>query len=117
MILVPDQGPAQRFAPEVPDLLRTVARNRADESAVGEEMVARLDHAELVLFGVGEHNMSGIRALANVDVARAECERTGYGLLLVAEGRACQVEVHVVLANLRLISRQKSNLEPSAITR
>src|SRR5258707_13241025 len=30
----PDQRPAQRFAPEVPDLLRTVARKRSDESAI-----------------------------------------------------------------------------------
>jgi hypothetical protein len=34
LALVPDQRPARRFAPEVPDLLRTVARNRSDESAV-----------------------------------------------------------------------------------
>jgi hypothetical protein len=36
LALVPDQRPAQRFAPEVPDLLRTVARNRSDESAVSK---------------------------------------------------------------------------------
>src|SRR5256885_12860209 len=56
LVLVPDQRPAQRLAPEVPDLLRTVARERADESAVGGEVVARLDDAELIGFGVGEHH-------------------------------------------------------------
>ncbi len=52
LVLVPDQRPAQRFAPEVTDVLGTVARKRADEPAVGQELVARLDDAELVAFGV-----------------------------------------------------------------
>src|SRR5689334_15705546 len=47
LVLVPYQRPAQRLAPEVADLLRTVARERPDESAFGQEVVARLDHAEL----------------------------------------------------------------------
>src|SRR5260221_124153 len=33
LVLIPDQRPAQRLAPEVPGLLRTVARERSDESA------------------------------------------------------------------------------------
>jgi len=41
LVSVPDQLPAQRFAPEVPDLLRTVARNRSDESAISKEVVAQ----------------------------------------------------------------------------
>ena len=53
LVLIPHQRPAQRLAPEVPGLLRTVARKRADESAVGEEVVARLDDAELVAFALG----------------------------------------------------------------
>src|SRR5450631_590168 len=71
LVLVPDQRPAQRFAPEVPDLLRTVARKRSDESAVGEEVVVRPDDAELVAFGVGEHDMTLLRALTDVDVPGA----------------------------------------------
>src|SRR5258707_12536513 len=81
--LIPDQRPAQRFAPEVPDLLRTVARKRSDESAIGEEVVFRLDDAELVAFGVCEHNMTLLRALTDVDVPGAESERPRHRLLLV----------------------------------
>jgi hypothetical protein len=51
LVLVPDQRPAQRLAPEVPDLLRAVARQRSDEAAVGQEVVARLDDVELIAFG------------------------------------------------------------------
>ena len=52
LVLVPDQGPAQRFAPEVPDVLRAVAGKCSDESAVGKEVVVRLNDAELVALGV-----------------------------------------------------------------
>src|SRR6516165_11271025 len=95
LVLIPDQRPAQRFAPEVPGLLRTVARKLSEESAVGEELVARLDDAELVAFRVGEHHMTLLRALANVDVPGAEPERPGHRLLLVRPGRAGQMEVHL----------------------
>jgi hypothetical protein len=98
LVLIPYQRPAQRFAPEVPGLLRTVARKRSDESAVGEEVVIRLDDAELVAFGVREHNMTVLGALTNVDVPGAELERPRHRLLLVLEGRARQIEVHLVLA-------------------
>ena len=117
LVLVPDQRPAQRFAPEVPDLLRTVARKRSDESAVGEEVVARLDDAELVAFGVGEHDMTLLRALTDVDVPGAESERPRHRLLLVIEGRARQIEVHLVRAGLLLLGRKKSDPEPGVIAR
>ena len=117
LVLIPDQRPAQRFAPEVPDLLRTVARKRSDESAVGEEVVARLDDAELVAFGVCEHNMTLLRALTNVDVPGAESERPRHRLLLVLEGRARQIEVHLVLAGLLLLGWKKSDPEPGVIAR
>src|SRR5258707_5572365 len=117
LVLIPDQRPAQRFAPEVPDLLRTVARKRPDESAVGEEVVVRLDDAELVAFGVCEHHMSLLRALTDVDVPGAECERPRHSLLLVLEGRARQVEVHLVLAGLLLLSWKKSDPKPGVIAR
>src|SRR3954467_10899515 len=117
LVLVPDQRPAQRFAPEVPDLLRTVTRKRSDGPAVGEEGVVRLDDAELVAFGVCEHNMTLLRALTNVDVPGAELERPRHRLLLVLEGRARQIEVHLVLAGLLLLSWKKSDPEPGVIAR
>src|SRR5262245_19671377 len=117
LVLIPDQRPAQRFAPEVPDLLRTVARKRADESAAREEVVVRLDDAELVAFGVCEHNMTLFRALTDVDVPGAESERPRHRLLLVLEGRARQIEVHLVLAGLLLLSWQKSDPEPGVTAR
>src|SRR5215475_13397838 len=117
LVLIPDQRPAQRFAPEVPDLLRTVARKRSDESAVGEEVVVRLDDAELVAFGVCEHNMTLLRTLANVDVPGAERERPRHRLLLVLERRARQIEVHLVLASLLLLRWKKPNPEPGVIAR
>src|SRR5205085_7478554 len=43
LVLIPDQGPSERFAPEVPDRPRTVARDRSEPSAVSEEGVVRLD--------------------------------------------------------------------------
>src|SRR5215475_7625818 len=56
--LVQDERPAQRGAEEVPDLRRTVAGRLGEESAAREPVVARLDDAEFVAFGVSEHHMS-----------------------------------------------------------
>src|SRR5260370_18729775 len=72
LVLIPDQRPAQSLAPEVPDLLRTVAGKLCEEAAAGEEVVAWLDDAELIAFGVREHNMTLFRPLTEVDVPRAE---------------------------------------------
>src|SRR3954469_22754900 len=69
LVLIPDQRPSERRAPEVPDLWRAVARDRSETSAAGEERVARLDNAELVALGVGEHDMRLVRPLTDVDVA------------------------------------------------
>src|SRR5690348_6700921 len=63
LVLIPHQRPAECVAPEVPDLLRPVARQRSDEAAVGQERVPRLDDAELVALGICEHHMSLLRAL------------------------------------------------------
>lgn len=65
-----------------------------------EEIVARLDDAELVALGVGEHHMGRVRSLAHVGVLRAEVECPGHGLLLVLQGGAGQVEVQPVLGDL-----------------
>ena len=73
LVLVPDQRPAQRLRsrstrpPASPS-----HETRPDEPAVGEEAVARLDDAELVAFGVGEHDVTLVRPLADVDVPGAE---------------------------------------------
>src|SRR5258708_5157052 len=117
LVLIPDQRPAERFAPEIPDLLRPVARERSDESAPGEEVVARPDDAELVAFGAREHDMTLLRALATVDVPGAEPERPRHRLLLVLLGGARQIEVHLVLAGLLLLSWKKSDPEPGVIAR
>ena len=115
LVLVPDQRPAQRLAPEVPDLLRAVARERSDKSAVSKELVVRFDDAELIALGVGEHHMALLRALTDVDVASAEFERPGHRLLLVLQGRARQVEVHPVRTGLLFPGRKKADLEPGVI--
>src|SRR3954463_9176571 len=117
LVLVPDQWPAQRVAPEVPDVLRTVTRQRSDESAVSKEVVARLDDTELVALGVGEHHMALLWPLTDVDVPGAQSERPRHRVLLVLEGRARQIEVHPVLAGLLLPSREKSDPEAGVIAR
>jgi len=70
-VLIPDQRPAQRFAPEAPGLLRTIACKLCEGTAPGEKLVIRLDDAELVAFGVCEHDVTLLRTLANVDVPGA----------------------------------------------
>ena len=48
---------------------------------------------------------------------RAELERPGHRLLLVVEGRARQVEVHLVRAGLRLLGREEPDPEPGVVVR
>src|SRR5580700_6286429 len=72
LVLIPHQRPPECLAPEVPDVPRSLARNLGKEAAAGEEAGARLDDAELVALGVGEHHMALLRALANVHGPRAE---------------------------------------------
>src|SRR5215204_2074306 len=81
LILVPDQRPAQRLAPEVADLLRAIAIDRTDESRVCEEVVVRLDDAELIAFGIGEHHVIFVRRLTDVNVPAAQLERPSHGPL------------------------------------
>jgi HAMP domain-containing protein len=117
LVLVPDQRPAQRLAPEVPDLLRTVTRQRSDKPAVGKEVVAWLDDAELIALGVGEHDMLRVRTLTDVDVPGAESERPCHRLLLVLQRRARQIEMHLVRAGLLLLGQTKVEPEPGVIVR
>ena len=58
-----------------------------------------------------------LRELTDVDVPGAEPERPRHRLLLVLEGRARQVEVHLVLAGLLLLGRQEPDPEPGVVTR
>ena len=85
--------------------------------AVGEEVVARLDDAELVALGIGEHDVALLRALADVDVPGAELERPRHRGLLVLRRRARQVEVDLVLADLLPLGRLEVDPEPGAISR
>ena len=115
--LIPDQRPAHGLAPEVPGLPRTVARQLGEEPAAGQLLVARLDDAELVAFGVREHDMTLLRALADVDVPGAEAERPCHRLLLVLQGRAGQMEVPLVQAGLLLLGWKEPEPEPRVIAR
>ena len=102
LVLVPDEGPAQRLAPEVSDGLGAVAGHFPHEPAAGQEAVARLDDAELVALGVGQHHVLLLGQLPDVKVVRAESERLRHRRRLVLEGGAGQVEVHRVQAGLGL---------------
>ena len=108
LVLVPDQRPAQRLAPEVPDRLRAVAGQRADEPAVGEEVVARLDDAELVALGVGEHDVALLGRWPTSRCRPPSASARATVCLLVVERRAGQVEVHLVRPGLRLLRRAGS---------
>src|SRR5207237_10543230 len=109
-VLIPDQRPSERFAPEVADLWRTVARDRSETSAVSEEGVVRLDDAELVALGVGEHDMIVVWALTDINVAGPELDQSLDRLPLVLDGRACQMELDAILA--RLLVRDGLALDP-----
>lgn len=105
--------PAQRLAPEVADRLGAVAGDRPDEAGVGEELVAGLDHAELVAVRIGEDDVAVLRGLADVDVPRAEFQCPVHRLPLGLRGGAGQVEVRLVLAGLGLPARREA--EPEAV--
>src|SRR5437867_182955 len=85
-VLIPNQRPAKRCAPEVADFPRTVARDRPEASAIGEEGVVRLDDTELIAFGIGEHDMLIVWALTDVDVAGAALDQSLHRFLLVIDG-------------------------------
>src|SRR5207249_11017283 len=116
-VLIPDQRPSKRFAPEVADLPRTVARDRSEPSAVSQEGIVRLDDAELVAFGVGEHDMIVVWALTDVDVAGAELDQPLDRFLLVIDGRARQIEMNAILARLPLRDRLELDPESGVIRR
>jgi hypothetical protein len=53
-----------------------------------------------------------LRALPDLDVPGTELKRPRHGLLLVLQGRAGQVEVHLVRAGLLLLGRPERTLNP-----
>ena len=58
-----------------------------------------------------------LRALADVEMPAAEPERPSHHRLLVHEGAAGQVEVHLVRAGLVLLGRLELDAKPDLITR
>jgi hypothetical protein len=58
-----------------------------------------------------------LRALPDIDVPGTEFKRPRHGLLLVLEGLAGQVEVHLIRAGLLLLGRLELDAEPGVITR
>ena len=115
LVLVPDQRPAERLAPEVPDLLGAVAGERAEKPQSARNALPGLDDAELVALRVGQHDVALLRPLADVDVPAAELERPGHRPPLVLEGGARQVEVHPVRDVLRLRRRREPDREPGVV--
>ena len=61
--------------------------------------------------------MTLLRALTDVDVPGAESERPRHRPLLVIQGRACQIEVHLVRPGLLLLGRKKPDPEPGVVAR
>ena len=84
--LIPDQRPAERVTPEVPDRRRAVAGDRAEASTVSQERVGRLDEAELVAFGIGQHHVAFVAALTDVDMVGAVLDQPPDRFLLVSDG-------------------------------
>jgi hypothetical protein len=61
--------------------------------------------------------MTLLRTLANVEMPGTEPEQPRHRLLLLIDGRARQMEVHLVQAGLLLLSRKKPDPEPGVIAR
>ncbi len=102
LILIPYQRPSEYFAPEVTGLARAVAVDRAETSAVREEGITGLDDAELVALWVGEHHMSFVGVLTDVDMATAELDQPRDRVALIVDRCRRQIEMNTVLARFRL---------------
>ena len=113
LVSIPDQRPSQRRAPEIPNLPRPHSTvDRSETPATGEELVLRLDDAELVAFGVGEHDMTLVWALTDEDVG-AELDQSRDRLLLVIDGRGRQIEMEPVPLR-RLPLRDLREVDPES---
>ena len=91
--------------------MRAVARHRTDEAAALEEPVARLDDAQLVALGIGEHDVLDVVALPDVEVRRTEGECALDARPLVVERLAREVEVPWVLRRLRDVGAREPEAE------
>src|SRR5581483_7770159 len=111
-ILIPDQRPSERLAPEVTDLRRAFAIARSQARAVGQEMVPRFDDAELVAFRIGEDDVGLVRPLTDFDAGRTERDQRLDRLALVLERPCRQIEMNAVLALFFSGTGAKSMLNP-----
>ncbi len=86
--------------------LEAVARSHGMAGRRGSACVprgtVRLDDAELVAFGVGEHDVTLVWALTDVDGAGAELDQPPYCFVLVIDRRGCEIEMDSVFAGLLL---------------
>src|SRR4051794_2877494 len=115
LVLVPYQRPVERLAPEVPHGLRTVRRQRTDDSGAGEEVVPRLDHTELIAFRIGEHHVPLLRLLPHVDVPAAELEGARHRGLLFLERLTGQIEVHLVRTIFHRVAGDEPDAKPGVV--
>nr|BFE73680.1 hypothetical protein GCM10020092_069810 [Actinoplanes digitatis] len=97
------------------DLAGAVAGQRTEEPAARQEPVARLDDAELVALGVGEHDVLLVRQLPDVVVLPAELQRPGHGPPLSLRGLTRQFEVRPVPAGLSVPGWHEPDSEPGAV--
>jgi hypothetical protein len=117
LVLIPDQRPAQRFAPEEADFPRAVTGELTQQAAPGEVSVARLDHAELVARGVGQDDVLVLGPLPDVEVAATKLERHRHRAFLLIEIGAGQVRVHAVRSELARAPPNEPKTELSVRTR
>src|SRR6266700_4900528 len=77
LVLIPDQRPSERFAVEATEGPCAIAVDRPKAGTAGEEAVVRLNDAELVALGIGEHDMGVAVVLTDVGVPRADRQELG----------------------------------------
>jgi hypothetical protein len=117
-VLIPDQRPTERGAPEVSDLAGPVTGDRSETPAARQEVVGRPDDAELIALGVSEHDVFFLRALTDVDVSATQRDQSLDRFRLVVERGGRQVEVESVrVSPLRLRDTPEFDPEPRAIGR
>lgn len=91
LVPVPDERPVQGLSPEEADVPGAVARDLTEKTASGQKGVARLDHTELVPFGIGQDDVTFLRALPDIEMGPAEVEGEINRSLLVVMARTRQV--------------------------
>ena len=80
IVLIPHQRPTEGFAPEVAGLPGAVAVHRSSRGP-SEEVVARLEDAELVALRVRQDNMVLVGALTDIHVGRTDLQEPGDGVV------------------------------------